>query len=135
MPQQVIDNIFKTAKVFFDQPLEKKSEIHYKKSKVLHGYEPMAEVQTDESKKADLNEAFNCGYEVALDPEGDKTEGAGWSPSSVNVQCVLTPGSCRKRQSHGRPKCLARHGWVQRERSCILWGDVDAGPTPRAPPR
>lgn len=68
MPQDVIDGIFQTAKDFFDQPLEVKEEIHYKKSKILRGYEPIAEVRTDESKRADLNEAFNCGYEPDLDP-------------------------------------------------------------------
>ncbi|EME86246.1 uncharacterized protein MYCFIDRAFT_131098, partial [Pseudocercospora fijiensis CIRAD86] len=76
VPQDVIRNIFATAKAFFDQSLEVKSEIHYKKNKVLHGYEPIAEVRTDESKRADLNEAFNCGYEAALDPlwDGDAGE-------------------------------------------------------------
>ncbi|KAF7194049.1 2-oxoglutarate-Fe(II) type oxidoreductase hxnY [Pseudocercospora fuligena] len=76
VPQDVIRTVFSTAKAFFDQSLEVKSEIHYKKNKVLHGYEPIAEVRTDESKRADLNEAFNCGYEAALDPlwEGDAAE-------------------------------------------------------------
>lgn len=64
----MIDGIFQTAKDFFDQPLETKKEIHYKESKILRGYEPIAEVRTDESKRADLNEAFNCGYEPDLDP-------------------------------------------------------------------
>ncbi|KXT05869.1 hypothetical protein AC579_4378 [Pseudocercospora musae] len=79
VPQDVIETVFATAKAFFDQSLEVKSEIHYKKNKVLHGYEPIAEVRTDESKRADLNEAFNCGYEAALDPlwEGDAVQG--WS--------------------------------------------------------
>lgn len=67
---EVIDGIFRTAETFFNQPLETKAEIHYKKSRVLHGYEPISEVLTDESKRADLNEAFNCGYEPDLDPAG-----------------------------------------------------------------
>lgn len=46
-----------------------KNEINYRKSRILRGYEPPAEVRTDETKKADLNEAFNWGYERDLDPE------------------------------------------------------------------
>lgn len=71
MSQEVIDCVFDTAKRFFDQPAQTKNEINYKKSKVLHGYEPISEVRTDESKRADLNEAFNCGYEADLDPLDD----------------------------------------------------------------
>ncbi|KAK4504970.1 hypothetical protein PRZ48_002933 [Zasmidium cellare] len=71
VPQAIIDQIFATVKTFFDQPIDTKSEIHYKKSSILRGYEPMAEVRTDETKKADLNEAFNCGYEADLDPMRD----------------------------------------------------------------
>ncbi|KAI5357763.1 Putative oxoglutarate/iron-dependent dioxygenase, non-hem dioxygenase domain-containing protein [Septoria linicola] len=66
--QEIIDCVFDTAKRFFDQPGQTKNEINYKKSKVLHGYEPISEVRTDETKRADLNEAFNCGYEPDLDP-------------------------------------------------------------------
>lgn len=60
--------MFGTARRFFDQEMEAKNETHYKKSSILRGYEPMAEVRTDETKSADLNEAFNCGYEPDLDP-------------------------------------------------------------------
>ena len=68
VPQDVIDCIFDTAKAFFDQPLETKSAIHFKKSPALHGYEGISEVITDVSKRADLVENFNCGYESDLDP-------------------------------------------------------------------
>lgn len=68
VPSNVIDGVFQTAQRFFDQDLKDKTDIHYKKSPILRGYEPMAEVMTDETKKADLNEAFNCGYEPELDP-------------------------------------------------------------------
>ncbi|CAK4033879.1 isopenicillin n [Lecanosticta acicola] len=81
---KVIDGIFQTAKDFFDQSLETKAEIHHKKSKILRGYEPMAEVRTDKSKRADLNEAFICGYEPDLDPDFDET-----APVSKND--VATP--------------------------------------------
>ncbi|KAF2772236.1 putative isopenicillin N synthetase [Teratosphaeria nubilosa] len=77
VPQAVIDQAFATAKAFFDQPLEAKSEIHYKKSSILRGYEPIAEVTTDETRSKDLNEAFNCGYEPDLDPSS--SSGGDWS--------------------------------------------------------
>jgi hypothetical protein len=66
--QEKIDRLFKSAETFFAQELEKKNEINYKKSKILRGYEPPAEVRTDEFRKPDLNEAFNWGYEKSLDP-------------------------------------------------------------------
>ncbi|KAM3423615.1 hypothetical protein BST61_g1038 [Cercospora zeina] len=74
--QEVIDGIFETAERFFDQPLETKSEIHYKLSKVLHGYQPISEVRTDESKRADLNEAFNC--EAAIHKESSMDGPNAW---------------------------------------------------------
>lgn len=68
IPQQKIDSIFHTAEEFFAQDGHTKNEVHYKKSKILRGYEPPAEVRTDETRKPDLNEAFNWGYEKSLDP-------------------------------------------------------------------
>ena len=78
VPQEKIDNLFKTAESFFAQGAEKKNEINYKKSKILRGYEPPAEVRTDETRKPDMNEAFNWGYEKELDPtwpKGQKVQG------------------------------------------------------------
>ncbi|KAK3669398.1 hypothetical protein LTR78_010703 [Recurvomyces mirabilis] len=72
----VTSSIFDTAEEFFNQALEVKNEINYKKSTILRGYEPIAEVRTDETKMADLNEAFNCGYEPQLDPQRDSSEHA-----------------------------------------------------------
>lgn len=69
IPQEKIDKTFEIAKLFFAQSQEVKNEINYRKSRILRGYEPPAEVRTDETKKADLNEAFNWGYERDLDPE------------------------------------------------------------------
>lgn len=80
IPQPVIDNIFQLSERFFALDREEKDKIHYKKSKILRGYEPPAEVLTDETKKADLNEAFNWGYneELELDsssnPENQSTK-------------------------------------------------------------
>lgn len=73
IPQGVIDQTFKTAKEFFALEKEKKNQINYKKSKILRGYEPPAEVRTDETKKPDLNEAFNWGYSPELDPLVDNS--------------------------------------------------------------
>lgn len=66
--QETIDALFCMAENFFAQDQETKNNINYKKSKILRGYEPPAEVRTDENRKPDLNEAFNWGYEKALDP-------------------------------------------------------------------
>lgn len=68
VPQQKIDALFMTAETFFAQDSTTKNEINYKKSKILRGYEPPAEVRTDETRKPDMNEAFNWGYEKSLDP-------------------------------------------------------------------
>ena len=75
VPSSITQAIFETARSFFDQPLEVKNRINYKKSAILRGYEPLAEVRTDETKMADLNEAFNCGYQPELDPMGCTSEG------------------------------------------------------------
>ena len=66
-----IKAIFETAETFFAQDKAKKNEINYKKSSILRGYEPPAEVRTDENRKPDVNEAFNWGYEKTLDPLHD----------------------------------------------------------------
>lgn len=75
IPQETIDEIFGCAKNFFNLEKSQKEEVHYKKSSILRGYEPPAEVATDESKKKDLNEAFNWGYESELDPLKDDSGG------------------------------------------------------------
>ena len=78
VPQEKIDGLFKTAETFFAQSAEKKNAINYKKSKILRGYEPPAEVRTDETRKPDMNGAFNWGYEKELDPvwpEGSDAQG------------------------------------------------------------
>ncbi|KAH9889734.1 putative isopenicillin N synthetase [Xylariomycetidae sp. FL2044] len=66
--QDKIERLFKTAESFFAQSAEEKNRINYKKSRILRGYEPPAEVRTDETRKPDMNEAFNWGYEKSLDP-------------------------------------------------------------------
>jgi isopenicillin N synthase-like dioxygenase len=68
IPQDKVDSMFRLAEGFFAQDLAKKNQINYKKSSILRGYEPPAEVRTDETRKPDLNEAFNWGYEKFLDP-------------------------------------------------------------------
>jgi isopenicillin N synthase-like dioxygenase len=74
VPQDKINDLFQTAEKFFEQEKEKKNEINYKKSQILRGYEPPAEVRTDETRKPDLNEAFNWGYEKTLDPLWAETD-------------------------------------------------------------
>ncbi|KAK4541784.1 hypothetical protein LTR36_007316 [Oleoguttula mirabilis] len=84
--QATIDAIFDTSKRFFDQDLDAKNEVHYKKSSILRGYEPTAEVQTDETKKPDLNEAFNCGYQPDLDGQRQAEEGSTRAPIQSAMQ-------------------------------------------------
>ncbi|KAL2202606.1 putative isopenicillin N synthetase [Sarocladium strictum] len=69
VPEEKIDAIFGVAEKFFAQEKEVKNKINYKQSKILRGYEPPAEVRTDETRKPDVNEAFNWGYARELDPE------------------------------------------------------------------
>jgi len=69
VPQHKIDALFNTAESFFAQDSATKNEINYKKSNILRGYEPPAEVRTDETRKPDMNEAFNWGYEKSLDSQ------------------------------------------------------------------
>lgn len=76
VPQEKVDRMFSLAEDFFAQDLTKKNEINYKKSRILRGYEPPAEVRTDETRKPDLNEAFNWGYEKSLDPSWSRDSDA-----------------------------------------------------------
>lgn len=85
VPQDIIGTTFNTAEKFFSLPSETKNEINYKKSAILRGYEPAAEVRTDETKKPDLNEAWNCGYEADLDPLYQASENAGNLPRAFEV--------------------------------------------------
>jgi len=84
VPQDIIDRVFQTARHFFDQPLAAKNMINYKQSPILRGYEPVGEVRTDETKSADLNEAFNCGYEPELDPQNGQS-----SPADITTESVM----------------------------------------------
>lgn len=74
VPQSIIDDTFSCAQDFFSLSPEAKDEIHFTKSAILRGYEPMALVRTDETKAPDLNEAFSYGYEPGLDPKFDADE-------------------------------------------------------------
>jgi isopenicillin N synthase-like dioxygenase len=73
VPEEKVDAIFSMAERFFAQDTGVKNKINYKQSKILRGYEPPAEVRTDETRKPDVNEAFNWGYEKELDPELSKS--------------------------------------------------------------
>lgn len=92
VPKEIIDATFRCAENFFGLDREIKDECHYKKSKILRGYEPPDEVRTDETKKADMNEAFNWGYSPELDHSFDASKPAEcmWRPSK-HRHLVLTP--------------------------------------------
>lgn len=113
VPQAKIDKTFHIAKSFFAQEQAVKNAINYKKSKILRGYEPPAEVRTDETKKADLNEAFNWGYERDLDldrGEGDEEIGSFASLAQYHQRTFLTtylPTSRVERKRNVRRKRMA----------------------------
>ena len=89
VPQEIIDATFQTAQDFFALGRDQKAEVHYKKSKILRGYEPPDEVRTDETKKPDMNEAFNWGYSPELDPlaasPSQRTYGMRGMASSLSI--------------------------------------------------
>ncbi|KKY29083.1 putative flavonol synthase flavanone 3-hydroxylase [Phaeomoniella chlamydospora] len=75
------DGILEQAERFFrDLTPEQKEEIHVSKSELFRGYEPgdfsyvnpddMGESTKKEKPQHETKEAFNWGYEAALDPEG-----------------------------------------------------------------
>lgn len=122
VPQAKIGNTFQIAKSFFAQEQAVKNEINYKKSKILRGYEPPAEVRTDETKKADLNEAFNWGYERDLDPdrgEGDEEIGSFASLAQYHRMDFLTTflPSRVERKRNVRTKRLAP---ISRIPGCVV---------------
>ncbi|CAG9940271.1 unnamed protein product [Clonostachys rosea f. rosea IK726] len=85
VPADKIEAIFSMAEKFFAQEKEVKNQINYKKSKILRGYEPPAEVRTDENRRPDVNEAFNWGYEKELDPLWNDTEAtAEWADNPMS---------------------------------------------------
>jgi hypothetical protein len=92
VPEEKIDAIFGVAEKFFAQEKEVKNMINYKQSKILRGYEPPAEVRTDETRKPDVNEAFNWGYARELDPEGSGSsqEEGMFSRSECEIRLKLT---------------------------------------------
>lgn len=100
--QSVIDDTFQCAEGFFAQEEEIKNEIDFKKSDILRGYESLAKTRTDESKRADLNECFNCGYETFLDPQqsarGVDGESSQLSQSSITPSPPVTGGNAIRLQ-------------------------------------
>jgi isopenicillin N synthase-like dioxygenase len=90
VPQEIIHDTFMCAENFFALDRDTKSECHYKKSKILRGYEPPDEVRTDETKTADMNEAFNWGYSPELDPLADpmKPVQCRWRSWEIQSQLV-----------------------------------------------
>jgi isopenicillin N synthase-like dioxygenase len=107
VPQEIIDTTFSCAETFFGLDRETKSECHYKKSKILRGYEPPDEVRTDESKKADMNEAFNWGYSPELDPLADSNEPVQCMWRSWKSKVVLLMICSPSLKSNDRTQCLA----------------------------
>ncbi|EOO01943.1 putative clavaminate synthase-like protein [Phaeoacremonium minimum UCRPA7] len=70
VPQDVIDKTFDAGKMFFALPIDQKNETHFRKNKLLRGYEGPGDTKADSASthRPDLNESFNWGYEADLDP-------------------------------------------------------------------
>lgn len=70
VPHDVVDKTFDAGKTFFALPLDQKNETHFRKNKLLRGYEGPGDTKADSAstRKPDLNESFNWGYEADLDP-------------------------------------------------------------------
>lgn len=67
--QDAIDQVFDAGKTFFALPADQKNETHFRKNRLLRGYEGPGETVADNTtRKPDLNESFNWGYEAELDP-------------------------------------------------------------------
>lgn len=136
LSQDVIDAAFKCAAEFFALEREEKEEIHYKKSKILRGYEPPSEVRTDETKKADVNEAFNWGYAPELDPEAPSGGLHPGEPPSHSHLVKTTKKSGAKAsdrantECHERTKCLAVNPTLQTNTRSILQPNPHSRTTP-----
>lgn len=110
IPQEKIDALFTTAEKFFAQPKSIKNKINYKQSSILRGYEPPAEVRTDETRKPDLNEAFNWGYEKSLDSAQTNREAEDpgtRSPSDIIPVYWLTRRDRMEAEPNVWSQCLA----------------------------
>jgi len=107
--QNLVDNIFQCAKDFFALESAEKAEVHFKKSKILRGYEPTKEVQTDATKKSsDLNEAFNWGYSKELDPLAPND----LSGNIEEPDTPMTGPNAWPRMPGFKPKCAAYYAEV-----------------------
>lgn len=85
IPQDIIDQVFSTAKGFFSLDEKLKQQVHFNKGTALCGYEGFQNVYTDETKKPDLNEAFSWRYASDMD--------------SFNVKAETTPVEEKKTDS------------------------------------
>jgi isopenicillin N synthase-like dioxygenase len=100
VPQTAIDAIFGVGKDFFALSSQEKNQTNFRNNRLLRGYEPPREVTTDATRKPDLNEAFNWGYEADLDPlKSELTSEQRKSPSwlSNRASKVLTLDSMELR--------------------------------------
>lgn len=68
VPHAAIDRVFGAGKDFSALTREEKMETHFRRNKLLRGYEGPRETMVDATRKPDLSESFNWGYETELDP-------------------------------------------------------------------
>ncbi|GAA5909743.1 hypothetical protein JCM5296_005779 [Sporobolomyces johnsonii] len=80
VPQQVIDEAFSQAKLFFDQSMDKKMLVDLHKGNSFKGYAPLKGENVDPASRGDVHEAFDIGDDSQLMKEG-QAGGNLWPPS------------------------------------------------------
>ena len=64
VPPELVAGIREQARSFFEQPLEKKLEVHFEKARRQRGYIPLGAESSDPAGKGDVKEALDFTYPV-----------------------------------------------------------------------
>ncbi len=67
VPSELMERQLACARLFFDQPLDKKLEVRLSKSPVMRGYDPIGQQALDVDSPPDLKESFVLGRELTPD--------------------------------------------------------------------
>ena len=72
IPDTVINNALAAAQEFFELPLDKKMEVHNKKTPNFKGYNSILSSVNDPASDGDLHEGFEFGWEEIIPKENDE---------------------------------------------------------------
>ena len=81
----MIDNALSTAKAFFSLPLDKKMEVHNKKTPNFKGYNPILSSMNDPDSGGDLHEGFEFGWEEMVPKKNDERRANDGVMAGANV--------------------------------------------------